>query len=805
MGILGPIYNLLSTGPGTFVYHLLILLAMEAAAGIALVEYRRTHNPDQWRFLVAFIVILLLRIPLLVLGPQGYNFLAPLLYALEVASLTVMSWAFLSPLIGRRTGRWFLFVQLTAILGVTLLFFPLWYPLVHAVPFFEYAAFWQQTVWDAWATLLALFSGLYLVLQRRRMEYPLPGIAFLIIALGNGLVALDQPGLGRLVNLLGYPLISVVVYRAALQDLWSYRQELQTLSERSLQQMRELLSLLEVSRALSESLELERILKQVVEHIAQALDADRVAVLLRPPEDSADFPAEGVPERLRLTALYAPLTGHLALPENADVPLDRYPLLAHAVRRRRHLVLHPARPQPDLQSLYDLLQSPQGSTAIVQPMVQRDRVVGVLVVVNDHRPGPFESRDVRLCESIAAQMGAAIENVYLYRRLEQEVQRLGQALQEREREASLREAILESTTEGIIVTDERGVAIRLNAAAERILGVPRERLLGRSVQQALETITAQSVGDMAVPQSPFQTLFELEGKQIAVSAAPVRLPSGEHLGIVAVLRDVTREVQAEKSKREFIAHISHELRTPLTAILGYSEALYGGIVGPLTPTQTTFLHIIHDNARRLVAIANNLIAVAESERGRLELNYIPTDLALLVGEVLESFIPQMKARQLEWRLEIADDVPLVEVDPLRIRQVVSNLLSNAVKFTYPGGRVTVGLAAVPEPGGVPPQFCRLWVQDTGIGIPVEEQSRVWERFYHTDDPLRMAAGGMGVGLSIVKSLVEAHGGRVWLESTPGQGSTFTVLLPIRRPSSPVAADVGEEVYPPIEDALGNER
>ncbi len=802
MGILSPIYNLLSTGPGTFVYHLLILLALEGAAGIALVEYRHTRNPDQRRFLLAFTVILILRVPLMILGPQGYHLLSPLLYALEVASLTIMSWAFFSPLIGRRAGRWFLIIQSAAILGVTFLFFPMWYLLVRSVPFFEYTAFWQQTIWDTWATLLAIFSGLYLVLQRRRVEYLLPGIAFLIIAFGNGLVTLDQTGLGRLVNLFGYPLISVVVYRAALQDLWAYRQELQTLSERSLQQTRELLSLLEVSQALSESLELERVLKQVVEHIAHALDADRVAVLLQPPEESPDRSGERAPEHLRLMALYAPLIGHLAPEDPIDVPLDQYPLLAHTVRRRRHLILHPHRPRPDLQSLYDLLQSPKGGTAMVQPLVQRGRVMGVLIIVNDHRPDPFESQDIRLCESIAAQMAAAIENVYLYRHLEWEVQRLEQVLREREWEALLREAILESTTEGIIVTDEQGVAIRLNAAAERVLGVPRERLLGRSVQPALEAIAAQSLGDMAHLQSPLHTLFELEGKQIAVSAAPVRLPSGEHLGTVAVLRDVTREVQAENSKREFIAHVSHELRTPLTAILGYSEALYSGIVGSVSPTQATFLHIIHDNARRLVTIANNLIAVAESERGRLELNYAPTDLALLVGEVVESFVSQMKARQLEWRLEVADDLPAVEVDPLRIRQVVSNLISNAVKFTYPGGRVTVGLAAVPEPGGAPPQFCRLWVQDTGIGIPLEEQSRVWERFYHTDDPLRMAAGGMGVGLSIVKSLVEAHGGRVWLESAPGQGSTFTVLLPIRRLPSPTVAQAATDEYPPIEAAMG---
>lgn len=796
MGILVPLYNLLGTGPGTFIYHLLILLALEGAAGIALVEYRHTRNPDQRRFLLAFTAILFLRLPLLILGPQGYSLAAPLIYALEVASLTVLVWAFLASTLGRRIGQWFLVIHLAAVLVLTLLFFPLWYPLARTVPFLEYATFWQQTIWDLWATLLALGSGIFLL---RRKEYRLAGLAFLILALGNGIMTVDQPGLGRLVNLLGYPLVSVVVYRAALQDLWAYRQELQTLSERSLQQMRELFSLLEVSRVLSESLELERILKQVVEQIAQALDADRVAVMLRPLEETEDLSSPGEPERLRLTALYAALAGHQPLPPDPDVPLSRCPLLAHAVHRRRRLVVHPRHPQPELQPLYEWIQSPQGGPTIVQPVVQRDRVVGVLVVVNDRSGAPFGSRELRLCESIAAQMSAAVENVYLYLRLEQHARRLERALQEQEWEASLREAILESTAEGIIVTDEQGVAIRMNAAAECILEVPRDRLLGRPVGQALETLPAPDLKNAGLLQTPLQTLFEVEGKQIAVSAAPVRLPSGERLGTVAVLRDVTREVQAEKSKREFIANISHELRTPLTAILGYAEALYGGMVGPLAPTQATFIQIIHENARRLVTIANNLIAMAESERGRLELNYAPTDLALVAAEVLESYIPQMKARQLEWRLEVADDLPVVEVDPSRIRQVINNLVSNAVKFTYPGGQVTVGVAPVQEPGETPPRFCRIWVRDTGIGIPLEEQSRVWERFYHTEDPLRMAAGGLGVGLSIVKSLVEAHGGRVWLESVPGKGSTFTVLLPIHRP-----APMPEEQptpYPSIRDAL----
>ncbi|HHH41444.1 MAG TPA: ATP-binding protein, partial [Chloroflexi bacterium] len=165
---------------------------------------------------------------------------------------------------------------------------------------------------------------------------------------------------------------------------------------------------------------------------------------------------------------------------------------------------------------------------------------------------------------------------------------------------------------------------------------------------------------------------------------------------------------------------------------------------------------------------------------------------------VQMFASQMEARQLTWRMEIEEDLPLIEADPERIRQVVANLLSNAVKFTPPGGHITVGAATVPEQKGQPPRFCRLWVTDTGIGIPREEQSRVWERFYRVDTPLKVETGGLGVGLSIVKSLVEAHHGRIWLDSTPGKGSTFTILLPIRRPPSPLQE--ASTTYPELEEA-----
>lgn len=415
MNGIGPIYDLLSTGPGTFVYHLLILLAFEATAGIALIEYRHTRNPDQYRILLASGVLFVVRIPLLFGGPLQSAVLNPvvdavvplLTYALEVASLALMWWAFLSPLVGRRTGRVFLIGNLLGAAGLTLVFVPFWYRMLVSVPFFEYAAFWQQSVWDLWAVLIPLSATVLLILYRQRLGYILPAVAFGVMTLGNSLILLNQVGLGRLVNLFGYPLLAVAAYRAALQDLWAYRQDLETLSQESLRQSRELAFLLEVSRILGESVSLRTGLERVTRSVAEALEADRAALFLLD-EDA---------EELRLVTQYVSLQRPSEEQAVMRVPLSDHSLLDHAVRRQRQLLLNPEKRPSRLQSLYELLGSPSEGPVIVQSLVRGQRVMGVLVVGNDHSDRGFGPLEARLCESVSPQIASAIECARLSRGL----------------------------------------------------------------------------------------------------------------------------------------------------------------------------------------------------------------------------------------------------------------------------------------------------------------------------------------------------------------------------------------------------
>jgi signal transduction histidine kinase len=251
------------------------------------------------------------------------------------------------------------------------------------------------------------------------------------------------------------------------------------------------------------------------------------------------------------------------------------------------------------------------------------------------------------------------------------------------------------------------------------------------------------------------------------------------VGYVAVLRDITQETQAERAKTSFIATVSHELRTPMTAIKGYADLMAAGMAGRMTDTQEDYLNIILTNTERMVNIVNNMIAVSEME-GEIAFTPEIIDIVPLLETEVRAIRSELNRRQHSFKFDCPSSVPSVMGDPLRLRQVVNNLLSNAVKYTKPGGHIELRVRVLPAD-----VFSRddrgylvVSISDTGIGIPAEEQAKVFERFYRVDTPLSIEAGGPGVGLAIAKELVERHNGRIWLESKVGEGSTFTFIVPL---------------------------
>jgi two-component system phosphate regulon sensor histidine kinase PhoR len=240
-------------------------------------------------------------------------------------------------------------------------------------------------------------------------------------------------------------------------------------------------------------------------------------------------------------------------------------------------------------------------------------------------------------------------------------------------------------------------------------------------------------------------------------------------GVVVTLYDITEIQNLARIKKDFVLNVSHELRTPLTAIKGYAEALEdGGDAQTRSYAETIIRH-----TDRLIRIVEDLIALATLEEKGLAYEPERVGLKEIAENVLRIFEPKAKEKNLELRLEAAADLPLIDGDPFRLEQMFVNLVDNAVKYTEKGS-VWVRLAKA-EAGIV------VEVGDSGIGIPEDDQSRVFERFYVVDKSRSRKTGGTGLGLSIVKHIVLLHGGRIDLQSSPGVGSRFRVYLPLGSP------------------------
>ncbi|MBN2241614.1 MAG: PAS domain-containing protein [Acidobacteria bacterium] len=265
-------------------------------------------------------------------------------------------------------------------------------------------------------------------------------------------------------------------------------------------------------------------------------------------------------------------------------------------------------------------------------------------------------------------------------------------------------------------------------------------------------------------------------RSFAVTAAPVR-SEGSTTGAVLVLHDISEIRRLERARRDFIANISHEFKTPLTAIQGFAETLLGGAMED-TKNRKRFLEIIRDHALRLSRLTEDLLKLAQIEAGQLPCDARCISVAEIVNPCLDTARVRAERKNLVMKADFPDDLPLLFGDLHSYQEILENLLDNAVRYTSDGGVVKVRAA-------VRGNEIVLSVSDNGIGIPKVEQDRIFERFYRADAARSRESGGTGLGLSIVKHLVEAQGGRITVESEVGSGSTFNVILPIRKENSPL--------------------
>jgi signal transduction histidine kinase len=268
--------------------------------------------------------------------------------------------------------------------------------------------------------------------------------------------------------------------------------------------------------------------------------------------------------------------------------------------------------------------------------------------------------------------------------------------------------------------------------------------------------------------------------------APVHGHDGTSLGRLFVFRDATREREVDRMKTEFVSLVSHELRTPLTSIRGFADLILDGEAGAVPSSVREYVDIIKLNAERLASLVSNILDLSRIESGRIDLvreNFQPV---AFIEPAAASLRPMVESRQQKFIVKIAPDLPAVWVDRDRMVQIIINLLANATKYTDRYGTLTLEARLLqtgdPMPPGAPSNLrlpvVLVGVHDTGIGISAHDRAMVFERFYRTNEAARQQIAGSGLGLTIVRSFVELHGGQVWIDSEVGRGSSFYFTIPL---------------------------
>lgn len=349
----------------------------------------------------------------------------------------------------------------------------------------------------------------------------------------------------------------------------------------------------------------------------------------------------------------------------------------------------------------------------------------------------------------------------LFRRLESQQRQIRSQSEELQKRQAEFETVTENMTEGIVLLNSKGTVLSINHAAARLLGAENTSV-GQDILEINRSLKMQELLRESGKGKHAEKIMELGGRRYQVHASPV-VSEGEVPGTVLLMLDVTEKEQAEQIRREFTANVSHELKTPLHTISGCAELLANGMVKP--EDIPTFSTQIYTEAQRMICLVEDIIKLSHLDEGADAMKWEEVDLYQMAENVTESLSAESENAGVRIMLE-GESTKLNGI-PQLFQSIIYNLCDNAIKYNHKGGTVIVTVKQQE-------QTALLCVQDTGIGIPAEDQNRIFERFYRVDKSHSKEIGGTGLGLSIVKHAVKLHNAVLELDSVVGKGTTVTV-------------------------------
>jgi signal transduction histidine kinase len=751
-------------------YHLICAIAGLVVLGMAANEWLRLGSSKYRRIAIAGGGAFLGRLVgvAVLLLTDSQRVVAFQEWALESLILAVVVWAFL--VVDLAAPRWasrFLSVAAASVGGILLLCLLLG----------GRSSFASVPPGPWLATLLLSIFALVLWLRHRQRFSIWLGSAFLVSSLSAVGGLLGAAHVAMLGHLAMFLLVAFETYRAILSDVWGQGEQFEASSRQAWQHTQEMAFLLTVSRTLSDSLDLRAVLERISEAVARTVNADWAYILMPVSQDD---------EQLVVAARYGwwgrRWTQDSHPSRRMVIDSGELSLIRHAILRRRSVLVNQPGDYEQFECLHDRFARPQSGPALIQPITRKERTLGVLLLGRvdlspredglSHRQ--FTDADAQLCQALMVHIAAAIQNARLYESMVEQSDRAAELLRQRESETLRLHSILDSITDGVVLVTETGNVALANAAAERILNVPRQHLLGRIITP----LYAELLRDEEC-QPGDEAVFEWDGKLLKSCLAPVKQPDGTLLGDVVVFRDATAEERAGRAKIEYDAMFSRELQNLLDSGRADTHLLAESVAEIATPLQQELLDFVATNIEQMAALLSNFKTVSDLEHDELQIEAQAVDIGGIIDEAVRVIRAEATARNLELAVNLPSKLHPAWGDPLHLRQIVLNLLDYTIHHKPVGGRIDIWAteASREHRDASSHDFLVVSIRDPDTFIPPGEQAHLFELLHPVDGGRAAGFDSARVGLAVSKGLVTAHGGHISVASEPGKGSTFSFSIP----------------------------